>query len=88
MLLSNTLLSYQTSINHTRFINIHIKLSKKRRERGYIYRNVCVCVWIYHIELKTHARSERKILIGFFYVSYETAGNFCFCHPVNTHTQR
>jgi hypothetical protein len=47
-----------------------------------------VCVWIYHIELKTHARSERKILIGFFYVSYETAGNFCFCHPVNTHTQR
>ncbi len=34
------LLSSQTSKNHTRFINIHIKLSKKRREREYI------CIYI------------------------------------------
>lgn len=49
---------------------------------------VCVCVDIYHIELKTHARSERKILIGFFYVSYWNSGELLFLSSGKyTHTE-
>jgi hypothetical protein len=34
-----------------------------------------MCVRVYLIELKTHARSENtKFLLFFFYVSYETTG--------------
>jgi hypothetical protein len=70
----HSLFSYQTSKNHTRFINIHIKLSKEQeRKRIHFFRNNYMCVRVYLIELKTHARSENtKFLLFFFNVSYET----------------
>jgi hypothetical protein len=65
------LLSYQTSKNHTRFVNIHIKLAKKKRRRE--RENMCVCM----IEFKTHARREKQIF-KCFYALYETAGHVSF----------
>jgi len=47
-----------------------------------------VCVWIYLIELKTHARSEnKKILLFFmFHMKQREQKRNGFFHPVNTHT--
>jgi hypothetical protein len=68
-LLSNTLLSYQTSKNHSRFINIHIKLSKKRRERE-IHIYMCVSY-----RVKNTCTQGRKT---FFCVIISNSGNLMF----------
>jgi len=83
ILLTNTLLSYQTSKNQTRFINIHIKLSKKSTERE--RENTFQCVWRYLIELKTHARSEHKGLMGSFLCFQWNSGNNIFSSGKYTH---
>ena len=58
---TNALLSYQTSKTvQSRFINIQPLNISTEREREYIF-NVC---GEYLIELKTHARSENRILSG------------------------
>jgi len=51
---------------------------------------VCVCVLLYHLELKTHARSEKNISYCFFMFHMKQREQkktriVCFSHPVNTH---
>jgi len=89
MLLTNTLLSYQKDrkkLFRRRLINIHIELSKRKngeKEKTFL------CVWRYLIELKTHARNEKRNsywLFMFQMKQREEQKKTHFSHPVNTHT--